>query len=159
MAKSEGNIFLLHEALAAFGRDALIMYFSAGHYRQPVEFDPERMDQAAANVRRVREVARRLVPGPSPGWSAALRDEFFTALAQDFNTPRALAAVFEWIGQANRAEALAILQEATKTEPRFAERTYELQVERVKMWSRDAEISPAAIEGTLKVLADDLVDR
>ena len=104
MAKSEGNIFLLHEALDRFGRDALIMYFVAGHYRQPVEFDSERLEQAAANVRRMRETARRLLPGTSPAWSAPLRDEFFTALAEDFNTPRALAAVFEWIGQANSAD-------------------------------------------------------
>jgi cysteinyl-tRNA synthetase len=103
MAKSEGNIFLLHEALDTYGRDALIMYFCSGHYRQPVEFDDERLEQAQASVRRVREAARRLQPGDSPAWSAPLRDEFFTALAEDFNTPRALAAAFEWIAQANSA--------------------------------------------------------
>ena len=103
MAKSEGNIFLLHEALDTFGRDALIMYFASGHYRQPVEFDEERLEQAGTSVRRVREAARRLSPGASPDWSAPLRDEFFAALAEDFNTPRALAAVFEWVAQANVA--------------------------------------------------------
>ncbi len=103
MAKSEGNIFLLHEALGTFGRDALLMYFVSGHYRQPVEFDEERLEQAGTSVRRVRETARRLSPGPSPDWSAPLRDEFLTALAEDFNTPRALAAVFEWVAQANVA--------------------------------------------------------
>ncbi len=60
MAKSEGNIYLLHEALDAFGRDALIMYFCGGHYRQPIEFDAERLEQATNSVRRVREAARRL---------------------------------------------------------------------------------------------------
>ena len=50
MAKSVGNIFVLREALAAYGRDALIMYFCAGHYRQPIEFDAERLEQATANV-------------------------------------------------------------------------------------------------------------
>src|SRR3954447_2577952 len=69
---------------------------------------------------------------------------------------RAHIRALHWLyDPANRAEALAILQEATKTEPRFAERTYELQVERVKMWARDGEINPTAIEGTLKVLADE----
>src|SRR5437660_8164795 len=37
MAKSVGNIFLLHEALARYGRDALVTYFCEGHYRQPIE--------------------------------------------------------------------------------------------------------------------------
>lgn len=103
MAKSEGNIFLLGEALDAYGRDALILYYCGGHYRQPVEFDAERLDQATASARRIREAARRLTRGPSPAWSAPLQSEFFAALAEDFNTPRALAAAFEWIAQANSA--------------------------------------------------------
>ena len=47
MAKSVGNIFLLGEALDRFGRDALIMYFCSGHYRQPIEFGEERLDAGA----------------------------------------------------------------------------------------------------------------
>jgi cysteinyl-tRNA synthetase len=79
------------------------MYFCAGHYRQPVDFDDERLTQASVNVRKVRETARRLAPGDSPPWSAPLREEFFAALADDFNTPRALAALFRWLNEANRA--------------------------------------------------------
>jgi len=104
MAKSVGNIFLLHEALDAYGRDALIMYFCSGHYRQPIEFDEGRLEQARASVRRMRDAARGLVAGASPDWSAALKASFFGALAEDFNTPAALAAVFDWIREANRAE-------------------------------------------------------
>jgi cysteinyl-tRNA synthetase len=104
MAKSVGNIFLLHEALDAYGRDALIMYFCSGHYRQPIEFDEERLEQARASVQRIREAARGLSEGASPPWSAALKESFFAALAEDFNTPAALAATFEWIRAANRAD-------------------------------------------------------
>lgn len=104
MAKSVGNIFVLHEALEAYGRDALIMYFCGGHYRQPVDFDDQRLREAAASVQRVREAGRRLRAGASPSFSGPLRDRFFLALAEDFNTPRALAALFDWIRQANSAE-------------------------------------------------------
>ena len=103
MSKSVGNIFLLHQALDAYGRDALLMYFCGGHYRQPVEFDDERLTEARARVERIAEAARRLAPGPSPAWSAPLRERFFDSLADDFNTPAALAAVFEWVREANRA--------------------------------------------------------
>jgi cysteinyl-tRNA synthetase len=103
MAKSLGNIYVLHEALASYGRDALIMYFCAGHYRQPVEFDDERLTEAAARVQRIREAARRLRAGPSPSWSGPLRERFFAALAEDFNTPGALAALSDWVREANRA--------------------------------------------------------
>src|SRR5205807_6668904 len=101
MAKSSGNIFVLHEALESYGRDALIMYFCGGHYRQPVEFDDERLAEASARVKRIRETARRLIRGPSPEWSAPLREAFFDALADDFNTPAALARIFEWVREAN----------------------------------------------------------
>jgi cysteinyl-tRNA synthetase len=103
MSKSEGNIFVLADALDAYGRDALIMYFLNGHNRQPVEFDDERLTQAQANVDRIREAARGLRPGPSPEWSASLREEFFDALADDFNTQRALAPLWAWIRHANRS--------------------------------------------------------
>ncbi|HEX4805073.1 MAG TPA: cysteine--tRNA ligase, partial [Conexibacter sp.] len=102
MAKSVGNIFLLHEALAAHGRDALILYFCAGHYRQPIAYSEERLAEAARSVERIRDAGRRLVPGASPAELAPLREAFFDALADDFNTPRALATAFEWVREANR---------------------------------------------------------
>jgi cysteinyl-tRNA synthetase len=105
MSKSVGNIFLLHQALDAHGRDALIMYFVASDYRKPVDFDDERLAVAAASVERIREAARRLVPGPSPAWSGPLHERFFDALADDFKTPEALAAAFDWVREANRSPA------------------------------------------------------
>jgi cysteinyl-tRNA synthetase len=103
MSKSAGAVSLLHDALAAHGRDALVMYFCGGHYRQPVAYDEERLGEAEAQVKRIREAGRGLAPGPSPPWSAPLHKRFFDALATDFNTPRALAAVFDWVRDANRA--------------------------------------------------------
>jgi len=103
MAKSVGNIFLLHEALATHGRDALVAYFAGGHYRQPIAYSGERLEEAARSVARIREAGRRLTAGaPSPAELAELRESFFAALADDFNTPKALASVFEWVRAANR---------------------------------------------------------
>jgi cysteinyl-tRNA synthetase len=105
MSKSLGNIFLLHQALDAYGRDALLMYFVGADYRKPVDFDDERLAEAGARAERIREAGRRLAPGASPPWSAPLRERFFDALADDFNTPEALAAAFEWVREANRGPA------------------------------------------------------
>jgi len=102
MAKSVGNIFLLHEALATHGRDALILFFAGGHYRQPISYSGERLEEAARSAQRIRELGRRLTPGPSPAELAPLREQFLAALADDFNTPRALAIVFDWVRGANR---------------------------------------------------------
>ncbi len=61
MAKSVGNIFLLHEALATHGRDALIVFFAGGHYRQPISYSGERLEEAERSAQRIRELGRRLV--------------------------------------------------------------------------------------------------
>jgi cysteinyl-tRNA synthetase len=106
MAKSVGNIRLLHVALEQFGRDALVMYFLDGHYRQPLAFSEELLEEAGARAQRVREAARRLVPGDSPEDLAHFRDRFFDALAEDFGTPAALAALFEWVREANKRESV-----------------------------------------------------
>ncbi len=104
MAKSVGNVFVLGDALDRYGRDAVIMYFCEGHYHQPMEFNETRLSEAAARVRGIREAARRLVPGASPEWSEPLRERFFDALAANFNTPQALAAVSGWVREANRSD-------------------------------------------------------
>jgi cysteinyl-tRNA synthetase len=105
MAKSVGNIRLLNQALDEFGRDALVAYFVAGHYRQPIAFSTERLHDARARVARIREAWRRLEQGPSPADMAPLRERFLDALAEDFNTPEALAVVADWVREANRRGA------------------------------------------------------
>jgi len=97
MAKSVGNIALLHEVLAGYGREAVVMYLVSGHYRQPLAFSEAALEQAQANVSRIREAGRRLSRGDSPADLDRLRDGFFDALARDFNTPGALAVLNEWI--------------------------------------------------------------
>jgi cysteinyl-tRNA synthetase len=104
MAKSVGNVRPLGEELDRWGRDALLMYFVSGHYRQPVAYSDSELEQAQARVHRVREAARRLHEGPSPEDLAPLRDRFFDALAEDFNTAAALAALFDWVREANKRE-------------------------------------------------------
>ena len=102
MAKSVGNVALLHEVVEEFGRDALIMLFAGAHYRQPMAFDELRMTEARARVERVRNGARGLVDGESPAEMRHLRDAFFAALADDFNTAAAVGALFEWVGERHR---------------------------------------------------------
>jgi cysteinyl-tRNA synthetase len=100
MAKSVGNIRLLRGALDEFGRDAFVMWMVGAHYRKPVTYSEEALEDATRAVARVREVIRRLEPG-APGLDQYL-DPFFDALADDFNTPQARAVLFEWVAEANR---------------------------------------------------------
>ncbi len=97
MAKSVGNIAPLHEVIERYGAEAVVMYLISGHYRQPLAFSEASLEQARANVARIREAGRRLSPGDSPTALAGVRDRFFDALALDFNTAEALAALNEWL--------------------------------------------------------------
>jgi cysteinyl-tRNA synthetase len=104
MSKSVGNIFQLSEALDRFGADAVVAYLSSGHYRQPLEFSVEALEQAGARVERIRNflAAPEAGEGGEDEFVAARHGEFLDALADDFNTPRAWAALFELIAEANR---------------------------------------------------------
>jgi cysteinyl-tRNA synthetase len=100
MAKSAGNIALLHEVVERYGSDVVVMYLISGHYRQPLAFSEAVMEQARSNVLRIREAGRKLSPGPSPSDLNELYERFFDALARDFNTAEALGHLNEWIREA-----------------------------------------------------------
>jgi cysteinyl-tRNA synthetase len=103
MAKSVGNIRLLHIALQEFGRDALVMWMVGAHYRKPVAFSEEALEDARRAVQRIRDFIRRLDPdAPAPGALEAYAERFFDALGEDFNTAQARAVLFEWIAEGNR---------------------------------------------------------
>ena len=103
MSKSEGNIFGLAEALDAFGPEAVVAFLSSGHYRQPLEFSDQALAEAGARVERLRNFLREPVPdGEEDPFAAERREAFLGALADDFNTPRAWAALFELVAEANR---------------------------------------------------------
>jgi cysteinyl-tRNA synthetase len=110
MAKSVGNIRLLSELLDEFGRDALIMYFLGGNYGKPLAFSTAALEQAQRSVERIQNFRRLIerVPettalerAPDPVVSQH-RDAFFAALRDDFNTPQALAALFDFVNEGNR---------------------------------------------------------
>jgi cysteinyl-tRNA synthetase len=90
MSKSLGNIVSLREALDEWGRETLLVYLLGGHWRKPIDFSDDALEQAAAQAESFRNVFR----GPSEAggdW-----DAFERALDDDFNTPEALAVMHRW---------------------------------------------------------------
>ena len=121
MSKSEGNIFQLSEAIERFGPEAVVAYLVSGHYRQPLAFGPEQLEEAVARVERLRNFLRANPPGearssgsrggpeaveagdsPLGAEAAAAVARFRDALADDFNTPRAMSELFEFVRAANQ---------------------------------------------------------
>ena len=92
MSKSLGNVVTLRNVLDTWGRETLLVYHLTGHWRKPVDFDDDALERAASQAESFRNVFR----GPSEAAAADAWHRFAAALADDFNTPEALAVMHEW---------------------------------------------------------------
>jgi cysteinyl-tRNA synthetase len=102
MSKSVGNIFQLSEAIERYGGQAVVAYLVSGHYRQPLAFSDEQLQEAVARVERVRNYFRVAPSGEPDEFLTDRRQAFLDALADDFNTPQAFAVLFEIVAEGNR---------------------------------------------------------
>jgi cysteinyl-tRNA synthetase len=92
MSKSEGNVVTIRDAIAQWGREAVLVYFLTAHWSKPIDFSDETLAAAAARVDGFRDVFRSpSEPAPPGEW-----ERFEAALEDDFNTPEALAVMHGW---------------------------------------------------------------
>jgi cysteinyl-tRNA synthetase len=92
MSKSLGNVVTLREVVERWGREPLLLYFLSGHWRKPIDFDDDVIEQARAQW----QDFVRAVYDPAPTRSAPVWEALVDALEDDFNTPDALAVLHEW---------------------------------------------------------------
>jgi cysteinyl-tRNA synthetase len=92
MSKSLGNFTTIREALDDWGAEALLVFFLTAHWRKPIDFSPETLEQAAARTETLRNAFTLAPAAPD---EAAWQD-FADALEDDFDTPRALAVLHDW---------------------------------------------------------------
>ncbi|MDX6553751.1 MAG: cysteinyl-tRNA synthetase, partial [Gaiellales bacterium] len=91
MSKSLGNIDPLHEVLDRWGAETLLVFFLRAHYASPVDYTDDALEQAKATSETLRNRMRDGGDGRDPRLEAAVVE----ALDDDFNTPRALALLFD----------------------------------------------------------------
>jgi cysteinyl-tRNA synthetase len=104
MSKSLGNFYTIREILDDFDAAALRHYFLSSHYRSPMDFSQEGLEEAGKATDRIYETidrAERYVKSGAPP-DTALMDAFRQEMDDDFNTPRALALIFEEVRALNR---------------------------------------------------------
>ena len=106
MSKSTGNILSIKEVLERFDPAALRLYMLTTHYRNPIEFSAEALAEAQRGVARIYETVSRADRDLGPSRDGAVEpgpmDDFRREMDDDFNTPRALAVVFEELRAVNR---------------------------------------------------------
>ena len=106
MSKSTGNILSIKEVLERYDPVALRLYMLTTHYRNPIEFSEEALAEAQRGVARIYETVSRADRDLGPSRDGAVEpgpmDDFRREMDDDFNTPRALAVVFEELRAVNR---------------------------------------------------------
>ncbi|MCW5724962.1 MAG: cysteine--tRNA ligase [Maricaulaceae bacterium] len=103
MSKSLGNVLLVHDLLRHWPGEALRYALLSGHYRAPLDWNDALVDRARKSLDRLYGVLRRAPDAAAAEPPQAVID----ALADDLNTPKALAALFEIAGRANKADSEA----------------------------------------------------
>jgi cysteinyl-tRNA synthetase len=113
MSKSLGNIVSIKEFLSKRDADVMRMLVLSGNYRAPLIFNEETQDAAEKSLERLRSSLRPApasAKGLSPEAASALEDQtettqqsFTDAMDDDFNTPLALAGLYELVKAINTA--------------------------------------------------------
>ncbi|MGB5103959.1 MAG: cysteine--tRNA ligase, partial [Steroidobacteraceae bacterium] len=105
MSKSLGNFFTVREVLGWVRDPEVVRYFMlASHYRGPINYTPESLEQADASLERL-YVALRGVEPASPAPATAVTERFVAAMDDDFNTPIAVAELQSLARELNTAKA------------------------------------------------------
>ena len=105
MSKSIGNVITVGEALARFSPPALRLFFLSSHYRNPLVYSDRNITAQERAIERLRNAANpdgRRADGAALD-SSEYEQAFIEAMDDDFNTPRALAAIFDLSREINRA--------------------------------------------------------
>jgi len=163
MSKSLGNVLGIQEILEHREAEALRHYFLSSHYRSPMDFSEEGLEEAATGVERIYETLERgdsLTGLAAASPERALIEMFREEMDDDFNTPRAMALIFDEVRSLNRlldegksdgassrvaalkrmVEILGLLQDEPQA---FFER-------KKRRWLRLQGLSPEVIEGLVQ---------
>ena len=119
MSKSLNNFFLVKDALESYSGDALRYFLLSVHYRNPLDYSTERLDEAEKNMERLKEVIHRIrelailsgnMETEESRALAKASDEalkgFHEAMNDDFNTGLATGALFDLARSINTYSAI-----------------------------------------------------
>ncbi len=114
MSKSQGNVALIHDLLADWPGEVLRFALLSGHYRAPLDFTTGLLEQAKATLDRLYGALERAdaAAGAAPGTGDfAPSPEIWAALADDLNSPEALAGLSGLAASLNKARIPAEITE------------------------------------------------
>jgi cysteinyl-tRNA synthetase len=111
MAKSLGNFITVQDALKQYSADQLKLFFLASHYASPIDFTEGKLRDARKALERFDILfwkayqmlsAQKTVEPIEAEFITRHRDEFIEAMDDDFNTPKALGCLFNFLNDTNK---------------------------------------------------------
>jgi cysteinyl-tRNA synthetase len=103
MSKSLGNFFTIREVLAKYDPEVVRFFILRAHYRSPLNYSDVHLEEAKSGLARL-YTALKAAPSAAGGidWNDPRAARFKAAMDDDFNTPEAIAVVFELANEANK---------------------------------------------------------
>ncbi|MEA3639323.1 MAG: cysteine--tRNA ligase [Lamprobacter sp.] len=111
MSKSLGNFFTVREILERYQPEEVRYFILSSHYRSPLNYDDSQLDGARAALTRLYTALRGL-PAAEATRGEQARERFTAAMDDDFNTPEALAVLFDVAREINRLRETDLLAAA-----------------------------------------------
>ncbi|MDQ5879154.1 MAG: cysteinyl-tRNA synthetase [Pseudomonadota bacterium] len=111
MSKSLGNFFTIREVLKKYDAEVVRFFILRAHYRSPLNYSDVHLDDARQALTRLYTALKAVPPSDPaalPVWVEAHAQRFRSALDDDFNTPEAMAVLFDLAGEVNRARDPAL---------------------------------------------------
>jgi cysteinyl-tRNA synthetase len=106
MSKSLGNFFLIRDVLQRFDPEVLRFFMLKAHYRSPINYSDAQLEEARAGLVRLYTALSHVSNPPSVSLDSKSEwvKRFTEAMNDDFNTPEAIAVLFELASEVNRAQ-------------------------------------------------------
>jgi cysteinyl-tRNA synthetase len=104
MSKSLGNFFTIREVLTKFDPEVLRFFILRAHYRSPLNYSDAHLNDAKQALTRLYTALRGIeVDAAALDWSDPQLARFKVAMDDDFNTPEAMAVLFDLANEVNRS--------------------------------------------------------
>lgn len=101
MSKSLGNFFTIRDVLKDYKGEEIRYYMLTSQYRSPLNYSTAQLDSARSSLERLYTALRNIEEGIAPQDSPQ-ETQFINAMNDDFNTPEALAVLFDLARDCNR---------------------------------------------------------
>ena len=108
MSKSLGNFFTVREVLSRYQPEVVRFFILRAHYRSPLNYSDQHLDDAKSALARLYIALKgREIPSTAIDWNGSHAQRFKDAMDDDFNTPEAVAVLFDLASEVNRTGSLA----------------------------------------------------